>query len=232
MTRSTATESARIELAIDIFDAQQQLARAQQSLTPEALIAAIIQEFRGDPDQPYLGAQPERYALLRASSGQPLADGRPLAEQGLADGERLMLSERPAPQPPGTTAPPQPTYLRDLATAQVYRLHWLPALIGRPSSHQSDNDRLAIDLSGHPQWSRVSRRHARIRAERGQLLIESLAEENPVVLLDQQGQSHPIAHGSPCPLHHGDTITLVNSGIQLRALIRAETAVRSGEEVQ
>jgi hypothetical protein len=215
-----ANTTERIELTIDIFDARQQRALARPALTPDELVAAIQQEFCGDPDQIYLGAQPENYCLIRAATGQPLADGRPLAEQGLPKGERLVLTERAPAQPSGATAPSTPAYLRDQATGFVYRLHWLPTLIGR-SGQLTDSARLAVNLSGHPQWTRVSRRHARISEERGQIMIENLIDANPIVLRDSQGQETLLTPHKRYTIHDRDTIVLTNSGIELRVLIRS-----------
>ena len=103
------SNNTRIRLRIDIFDAHNQEALVKASLTPEELVEAILQEFRGDPDQIYLTNQPANYFLKRVSNSKPLQQGVALAEQQLAPDEHLCLVERTPLGPSNTRPPSKPT---------------------------------------------------------------------------------------------------------------------------
>lgn len=210
------THQPRLELLIDVFERKSQRALTLPSLTPPALVTAVLQEFR---ELDYLGDRPDDYMLLRASDGQALDPATPVGQQ-LGAQEQLVLVEYEAPLPPGTQRPTRPVYLREQAMGIVYRLHWLPAIIGRLDEHQEYHDRLAVDLSAHSAGLRVSRRHAQLVEADGQFYVERLSQ-NSTLVKDAWGAIMPVEQERQ-PLHHGDTIVLERSQLALKFIVREE----------
>lgn len=204
----------RLDLRLDIGDLTAQQALVRTELTPPELVVAVLAEFH---ELEYLGNQAEAYCLRRQNDGEPLDEQRPLGTQ-LNSGDRLVLTERLAPVPDGATRPAAVLYLRERASGRVYRLSWLPALIGRPDQNLTDNELLAIDLADHAAGTRVSRRHAQIIARDGQYLVERLAP-NPTMLIDQAGRTITLEE-EPLPIQHGDTLLLERSQIALSFIVR------------
>lgn len=206
----------RLEVAIDVFEEKTRRASILPQLTAGELIEAIVQEFRSIV---YLSDAPEGYSLVRAGSQTPLERTIPLGQQ-LKPGERLVLVENEQPLPEGTQRPTTPAYLRDEASGTVYKLHWCPAIIGRPDKDLAHNERIAVNLAGHERGLRVSRRHAQITQQDGRFLIESLSS-NLTVIKDAQGHEAPLTDRS-VPLEHGQTIVLDKSQIALKFVVRGE----------
>lgn len=204
----------RLELRIDVGDLAAQRARIRGELTPPELVAAVLEEFR---ELEHLGDRPEQYQLRRHAGGDPLDELRALGAQ-LSAGDHLVLAELEPPLPAGAARPTQALYLRERATGHVYRLAWVPALIGRPDASQPGNELIAIDLSDHPSGQRVSRRHARIIEREGQYFVERLSP-NPTALVDSAGRTITIEQ-EPLPIQHGDTILLERSQIALAVIVR------------
>lgn len=206
----------RTELQIDIFELKAQPARALASLTPPELVAAILDEFRRD--LLYLSERPGDYQLLRAADQTTLDDERPIGRQ-CAPRTHLLLAERAQTAPQGAQSLDGHGYLREVATGRVFPLHWQPALIGRPDTKLADNALLAVDLSAHPSRMRVSRRQARIVAEGRHYYLEALAPNNPVAVESATGDQQTLG-AARHPLHPGDTVVLIRSGIRLAFLER------------
>lgn len=204
----------RLELLIDVGDLPAQRALARAELTPPELVAAVLEEFR---EIQSLGDRPEAYCLVRQAGGEPLDEQRPLGAQ-LSNGDHLALAERLPPLPAGAVRPAQALYLRERETGRVYRLAWLPALIGRPDASLPDNELIAVDLSDHPAGQRVSRRHALISERDGQYQVERLSP-NPVALIDSAGRTIALEQ-APLPIQHGDTLLLERSQIALSFITR------------
>ncbi len=207
-----------LELSIDIFEKKNQRARVLPDLVPSELVEAILQEFR---ELEYLGDTPVSYQLLRASDQMLLDDTRALNKQHITDATRLILQEREIPLPEGTQRPTQHIYVREQQTSKVYKLQWLPAIIGRPGQNQAHNDWVAVNLGGHRTGLRVSRRHAQITESRGNYFIESLSS-NPTALEDSTGTRTVLEPNARYPLHHGNIIHLERSEIMLKFIIRTE----------
>jgi FHA domain len=209
-----STNQSRLELQIDVFDQTAQRALALPMLLPAELVAAVIEEFR---EIEFLGSNPANYQLRKAADRTPLDEQIPVGQQ-LAAGERLAFVEREEPLPPGTQRPSRPIYLREQGTDTVYRLHWQPAIIGRPDASLNDNQQIAVNLSAHPAGQRVSRRHAQIVESKGQFFVERLAQ-NSTVIKDSQGNTTAV-ESDRRPIRHGDTIVLENSQIVLKFMVR------------
>jgi hypothetical protein len=207
-----------LELFIDIFEKKNQLARVLPDLVPPELVEAILQEFR---ELEYLGDTPTSYQLLRSSDQVLLDDTRALNKQHITDKTRLILQECEIPLPEGTQRPTQHLYMRELQTGKVYKLQWLPAIIGRPGQKQAHNDWVAVNLGSHRTGLRVSRRHAQITESRGNYFIESLSS-NPTALEDSTGTRTVLEPNARYPLHHGNIIHLERSEIMLKFIIRTE----------
>lgn len=214
-----AANQSRLEVRIDIFEKTDQRALALPSLTPPQFIEAMIQEFR---ELEYLSDSPAEYQLRKAQDRSSLADNQPLGEQ-IKPGERLILVENGVPLPADTKLPGQPVYLREQTTGKVYKLNWLPALIGRPDKSQPHNEWIAVNLDGYKTGLRVSRRQAKISEENGQYFIESLSS-NPTALKRGNGATVPVSSGKQ-PLRHGDVIYFERSNIALKFIVRANPVV-------
>lgn len=204
----------RLDLRIDVFEKIEQRALALPNLTPPEIVEAILQEFR---ELEYLGNRPADYLLIKAKEKTPLENEDPLQKQ-VANGEQLVLFEKELPIPAGTRRFSQPVYLREQASGRVYKLHWQPALIGRPDQSQPHNDWIAVNLETHPAGLRVSRRQARLTEEGGRYFIESLSN-NPTSLKTGDGKTISVGTDKH-PLRHGDVIYFERSNISLKFIVR------------
>lgn len=210
---------ARLEIVIDVFEEKGKRASIVAQLTAREMIEAIVQEFRA---LPYLSDTPDGYALIRARDQQPLDPAVPLGQQ-LKVGERLILAET-EPQPPaGAYRPTEHAYLREEATGKVYKLHWCPAIIGRPDASLLNNEQLAVNLADHARGLRVSRRHAQITEQDGRFFIQSLSP-NQTTLKDAVGHA-PVLNGQVLALEPGQIISLDQSQIALKFVVRPEENV-------
>jgi len=206
----------RLELFINLPGQGRQRALALASITPAELVDAVLQEFRGELE--YLSDSVADYRLVRAADHAPLDDGAPLAAQ-VTDGDDLALEERPREVPQGARPLSKPVYLREQATGMVFRLAWLPAIIGRPDDNLPDNEMLAVNLAPLVSGARVSRRHAQIVEDGGQLFVESLARQNPTIVRAAAGNETRVEDGR-VPLSDGDVIYLERSKLALKVIVR------------
>ncbi|MCB9420415.1 MAG: FHA domain-containing protein [Ardenticatenaceae bacterium] len=204
----------RLELRVDVFEKTEQRALPLPNLTPPEFIEAILQEFR---ELEYLSDSPANYRLLKAADKSPL-DTEEKLDQQLAKGDRLVLIEEETPLPHGTQRPTHPIYLREQVTGKVYKLHWQPAIIGRPDKNQALNDMVAVDLERYKTGLRVSRRHVQISEQDGQYFIHSMSR-NPTFIKDEEGNMTPVTEEKR-PLQNGDIIVLERSSIALKFIIR------------
>lgn len=204
----------RLELLVDVFDLKAQRAQALPTLTPPELVEGILQEFR---ELEYLGDAAADYHLFKIENKSPLKNKQQLQEQ-LSNSERLILVERRLPLPEGTTRFSQEAYLREQSTGKVYKLHWQPAVIGRPDKNQPYNDWIAVNLEPYQTGLRVSRRQAMITEEEGNYFIKSMSP-NPTTLKTADGETISI-DSQRHPLQPGDTIFLERSNISLKFIVR------------
>ena len=204
----------RLELHVNVFEKTEQRALPLPSLTPPEFVEAILHEFR---ELEYLGDSPTDYRLLKGADQLPLEAEEKLSQQ-IVNGERLVLVEEEAPLPSSTRRPTHPIYLREQVTGKVYKLHWLPAIVGRPDKNQALNDQVAVDLERYKTGLRVSRRHVQITEKDGQYFVHSLSR-NPTSLKNSEGDMTPITEEKR-PLHNGDIIHLERSNIALKFIIR------------
>lgn len=214
-----SADQSRLELRIDIFDHPVQRALALPNLRPAELIAAVIAEF---DEIEYLGGNPAQYQLLKTSGKTLLDENLPLGKQ-LVSGEQLTLAEREHPLPQGTKRPSRPIYLRDQTSGAVYKLQWLPAIIGRPDTGRQDNERIAIDVSDHDTGQRVSRRHVQIVESNGQFYAEHLAQ-NPTLVKNSAGVTTRVERERQ-PIDNGDVIVLENSQISFKVIVPDQESV-------
>ena len=211
-----SAQATRLELFIDVFDQPRQRALALPTISRNELVASILQEFR---EFDFLSDNPAQYQLLKADDNSPLSDEKPVGEQQVTKGQHLRFAEQDLPLPEGTTRPSLPIYLRDLGSGKVYKLHWLPAIIGRPDpdADATDNAQLAVDLESEQTGLRVSRRHASISEENGQFYVASLSQ-NPTSIQDSDGNTATI--GRRWKLQNGNVIHLDRSGISFKFIVR------------
>jgi len=215
-----STNQARLELHIDVFEKKEQRALALPNLKPPELVEAILQEFR---ELEYLSSTPSDYLLLKAADKTPLNNDGDLQQQVGNAGRLILVENRPAP-PKDTRRPAQEIYLREQASGKVYKLNWLPAIIGRPDKNQPYNDRLAVNLEPHPAGLRVSRRQALITEENGQYFIESMSR-NPTAIKTGEDKTIIVDSGKQ-PLQPGDIIFLERSNIALKFIVRAGSTAK------
>jgi hypothetical protein len=216
-----SANQSRLALRIDIFEKTDQRAEALPELTPPDLIAVILEEFR---ELEYLGDTSADYQLRRADDATLLDEKRPLNRQQLASDTHLVLVEHDYPLPEGTQRPSMPIYLREQPAGKVYKLHWLPAIIGRPGQQQAHQEWLAVNLNAHRAGLRVSRRHAQITEVNGKFYVESLSS-NPTSVEDSTGQQTSLSLNTRHPLNHGDCIYLERSDITLKFIVRNEESM-------
>ena len=203
----------RLDLTIDVLELPAQHAAALWTLSPQEVIAAILQEFR---ELEQLGIDPGDYQLLDAESGAAL-DEKPLDALFAKDTKdaHLKLVEKQAPVPRGAQPAPERIYLREQATGRVYRLGWLPAIIGRPDRNLPDNQLLAVNLEALPTGLRVSRRHIKLSEQGGQYFVQRMSG-NPTVLRRTTGETINLLDASRTPIDNGDLIVLERSQIWLK----------------
>jgi hypothetical protein len=204
----------RLDVRVDVFEKTEQHALPLPDLTPPEFVEAILQEFR---ELEYLSDSPDSYRLLKASDQSPLIVEEKLGQQ-VINGDRLVLVEEEAPLPDNTKPPTHPIYLREQISGKVYKLHWLPAIIGRPDKNQPLNDQVAVDLEPYKTGLRVSRRHAQITEKDGQYFIHSMSR-NPTSIKGSDGDMVAVSEEKR-PLHNGDIIHLERSNIALKFIIR------------
>lgn len=211
----------RLELTIDVLELPPQRAAALWTLSPQEVIAAALQEFR---ELEQLGIDPGDYQLLDVQSGAPL-DEKPLDALFAKDAKavHLKLAEKPVAVPRGAQPAPAPLYLREQATGRVYRIGWLPAIIGRPDRTLPDNQLLAVNLDALPTGLRVSRRHVRLSEQSGQYFVQRMSG-NPTVLRRTTGETINLLDASRTPIDHGDMIVLERSQITLKFLVQQAAA--------
>ncbi|MEZ4864319.1 MAG: FHA domain-containing protein [Caldilineaceae bacterium] len=207
----------RRKLRIDVFAQHEQQALALPLLKPPALINAILTEFAGID---YLSNNPAHYQLVKTAERTPLDDELPIGEQ-VADDTQLTLVESAVTPPKGAQRPSAPIYLREVQSGAVYKLHWQPAIIGRPTDALPNNEWIAVNLESYPSGMRVSRRHAQILEEEGAFFVQSLSPNNPLYLRNSAGQE-TLVTATQTPLHHGDLLWLEGSDITLKFIIRRD----------
>jgi hypothetical protein len=218
---SMGQQTRRLEVFVDIFDFKNQQALALPNLKPSELVESILEKFGSK--LLYLSNKPDQYELVHADKHEPLSASVPLEPQ-LLSSNRLILVEREEHLPPGTHRPTHHLYLREQTTAEVYKLHWQPAVIGRHDSSKAHDERVAVDLTASSNGLRVSRRHVEITEENGQYYIKTLAS-NQVSLKRKDTQEHTVLEQAKLyPLYHGDTISLDYSQIALMFLVRDKEA--------
>lgn len=210
----------RLEIKIDVLDQPDQRALALADLMPEDMIAATLQEFR---EIDYLGIDPAEYQLAYADTGKELDGSLPLRSQ-VTEGAHLKLCERERALPGGGRRPDAPLYLREMASGRVFKLHWLPAIVGRPDRNLRDNQLLAANLETLPAGLRVSRRHVMIDEQNGQYSVRCLSG-NPATLRRPTGESRPLNTALQTPITGGDVLYLDRSEIALKFIVRHEESV-------
>lgn len=211
-------EPTRLELMVDVLQITGQRAQVLNTLPIPEFIQAILDEFT---EVEHLGQAVTAYEIVRIADRTLLDEQLPVGKQ-LRHGDQVRLQEKELTLPPGKQRPPHAVYLRELTGGRVYRLHWLPALIGRHDPAQPSGERLAVDLHDHAAGLRVSRRQAQIVLIGDTYYLETLAA-NPVLVVrgrqsDTPGDQESVPVTDRQPLYPGDVIQLARSKIMLRFL--------------
>ncbi|MCG8346237.1 MAG: FHA domain-containing protein [Chloroflexales bacterium] len=209
----------RIELFVDVLAEKNQRALVLPNVTVTELVEEILQEFR---TLDHLSDLADDYQLLKVRDRSLLDPSAQIGKQ-LANHDHLVLVEHEPPLPEKTRRPTKHLYLRDADTGKVYKLHWQPAIIGRPENTQQQKSVISVDLTGHERALRVSRQHAQISEENGQYYIQRLSQ-NPTTIKDEQGATI-VLDMEKRPLQPGQIIYLDNSRIALTFLVREKERI-------
>lgn len=213
-----AAATNRLEIQVDVLENADQRALPLAQLKPPELVQAILQEFR---DIEHLGVEGAAYTLVNMTDGTELDPDVEIGAQ-LADGAHLRLVERDATIPAGVQPPPDDLYLREHGGGWVYKINWLPAVVGRADSTLPDSRLVAADLSNLPTGLRISRRHLLLTWEGGRYFVEC-ASGNPAEIRRPDGSS--VALGSVRQsIAAGDVLYLNRSDVSLKFIVRAAGA--------
>ena len=200
----------RLGIKVDVLAMKVERAQVLPTLTPIDLMKVILAEFQ---ELPHLGNNPGAYSLVKANERTELNPMQPLGEQ-LKEGDQVALVEKGVPVPSGAKAASQAIYLREQSTGTVYKLSWLPAIIGRSDDARPQNELVAANLDGYATGSRVSRRQAMIMEEGGTYWIKSMSE-NALSIITADRAIREVGIDKQ-PLAIGDQIHLVRSDIRLK----------------
>lgn len=203
----------RTELLIDILDLKAQKALLLPDVTGRQLIRQILDEYA---ERRYLSDEVGDYRLTK--DGRPLDLSRPLSEQ-TENGSFIRFEERPVDTPLGAYPTPVLAYLKELDSGDLYRVRWVPGLIGRYDGQKVDNPLMVADMQSHPAGLRVSRRHARFIDRNERLVLESTSD-NGTMIKKADGREIAIPNGEFLELEDGDVIVLTRSNIAFRYMTR------------
>jgi len=210
-------DSTRIELKIDVFEKPNQVAKALPQITAVELIQSILEEFTSDLD--YLGQNSKDYALEKITT-QAKLEGKVALSQQVSMGDHLVLVENEPTLPAHSRKPTHPLYLQNADDLKsVYKLSWLPAIIGRHDASLASNELVAVNLETTAAGLRVSRRHAQITEEQNGYYIQNLSS-NPTFIIKSDKPVVEVTIQQKQPLQHGDIIHLERSSIKLRFIVR------------
>lgn len=210
----------RIECFIDVFNLAGQRALVRREITPSEIIQAVIDEFADEIV--YLGKNATSYQICRGDDGNPLDISIPVEKQ-IRTGDKLVLTEKAQGRPAEAKALPNPFYLREVSHGYVYKIPWLPAIIGRSDPNMSENEMVAVDLQNLASGVRVSRRHVRMLTRDGVIYLE-LCSRNPASLIRAtDGNREELQEHRLLALHHGDRLKLERSDVTLQVIFQAES---------
>lgn len=207
-----------IDVKIDVFENPGQRARVRKTLTARDLIQEILKEFDDIPAD-----SPEKYAIYLKGDDRPLKADANLIQLDIQPQDELVFDYiRQTLR--RMFKPEQVVYLREEASGRVFTLEWQPAVIGRPTNEADHNLTLAVNVQSLPQGMTISRRHAQITLSEGRYFLESLAENNPVLL---NGKDVPV--NARRELKNGDKLTLGRNNVTFTFLTHkpGETGART-----
>ena len=202
-----------LELHVSLFEKRQQRVLVLPTIKPPLLVRSILQEFRG---LEHLGQQVDEYVLVKFVNGHQkkvLKLGIPLGKQ-VNNGDHLGLIEI---VPSRALQSPTRLYLRELTSGTLYKLHRLPAVIGRWDGTTPQAQTVAVNLQEHSQGLRVSRCHAIIDGAEGGYFIKRMSN-NPTSIR-RDGKTRPVPEERQ-QLLSGDIIRLERSNIELKFSVR------------
>lgn len=212
-----AEATQRIQCFIDVLDRERQRALVRKDVLPEELVKAVIDEFSSEIV--YLGKNTDAYSICLRETGREL-DPKAVLDEQIGDDAQLALTEKEGSIPKGATALPVPFYLREQSQGFVYKIRWLPAIIGRFDPNENESELVAVDLQNTPNGMRVSRRHVRMLIRDGVVYLE-LQSRNPASLIRTDGNRENL-EGQLLAFRHGDILKLDRSGVTLQALFQTE----------
>jgi len=191
-----------MEIEVQIFE-DMQSALVRKDLSVNRFIQEILSEFSQELD----GNTAYALRLNGVVLDQDLRiEQIPLkAADTLQFGYQQVTAAVTAPPVEEPKEPARPKQLALKAGSKVFRVTKSSILIGRPrtTDTRTGASSVDIDLSNLPESQTVSRPHARITRVDDSYRIESLKQNNMVIL-----NSKSIAPGDAIPLTDGDTLQL------------------------
>ena len=204
----------RIECRVDIFQHVEQRARVKPATLPEEMLAAIVEEFH--VDIPYLGRNLDRYhlqcdrALLQA--------GTPLGSQ-IQSGAKLTLVENELSKPIYAQQLDVPIYFKEIRSGHVFKVSWVPAIIGRLDPSHPYSEQVSVDLTRLENSVRVSRRHIELSERDGILYAQLKSLQNEATLLKKKQKERVKLNDRYVSLENGDILRLERSKIELEVML-------------
>jgi len=165
-----------IDVEFDIFEYTGQRARVKRNLSVKLLIDEILREFDDIPSDPA-----NRYVLYLKGLDKPLDNDKTLTDLDIQPQDELVFDRYRTllrqELPEDVSA-----YFVEEKSAEVFDVHWQPAIIGRSSTDMDHNFSLAVNLQYLPEGKTISRRHAVVTYANHHFWLEPQAENNPVYL--------------------------------------------------
>lgn len=186
-----------IEVEFDVFEYTGQSARVKRNLTVGVLIDEILREFDDIPSDPT-----NRYVLYLKGLDKPLDNEKTLTDLDIQPQDELVFDRYRTflrqDLPEEINA-----YFVEEKSAEVFDVHWQPAIIGRSSTDIDHNFLLAVNLQFLPEGKTISRRHAVLTYANRRFWLEPQTGNNPVYL---NGKEMPF--GKKFEIKDGDKIRL------------------------
>lgn len=209
-----ALQDSHVRVQVRILSDEPQVAFIHREATVGKVIQETLNEFTNekelDDNRNYVLSYQER----------PLNNDDLIGELILEDGAELILGYMQfitggvtggltvKPEAIAEAAPTNQRITLNLVNGQKqFNIDVLPALIGRPDVNDTSltNEPLAVNLEPFEEVGRrtVSRRHARLMREGGQIVVTSLNERNLVYVNGQ-----PVPFGDKHRLRGGETLRI------------------------
>jgi pSer/pThr/pTyr-binding forkhead associated (FHA) protein len=210
-----------IDVKIDIFEHTGQRARVRRTLTTGGLIDEIMKEF-----DDISRASIDRYALYLKGTDRPLSKGSTIIDLDLQPQDELVF-EYKHQNFREDFLPRQYASLRDDKSGRMFEIQWQPAVIGRPTAEAEHNMVLAVNVQDIPNGMTISRKHAQIILEDESYYVETLTENNPVLV---NGEVVPF--NSRKEIKNNDRLILGNQKVSMTFITRKQSTNSAARDAQ